>query len=368
MSSLKNHSKKIVFICPYPFNIAPGQRFRYEQYLALLTGAGYHIQIKPFLDERTFKLLYKPGHFLIKIFGILKGFIGRFIHLSAASKADFVFIFREASPIGPPVFEFILSKIFKKKIVYDFDDAIWLPNTSEENKTVSILKWHSKIKAICRWSHVVSCGNTFLCDYARKYNTNVVLNPTTIDTETLHNPDLYAPLKARQKMITIGWTGTHSTLKYLDGILPVIEALEKKLPGQFRFVIIADKRPAFSFPSFDFVAWNKATEIEDLLYFDVGLMPLSDDVWSRGKCGLKALQYMALGIPAVVSSVGVNSSIVDHGVNGYLCRNDEDWETSLTKLITNPDHGHQLGRAAREKILRYFSVESNKGNFLSLFG
>lgn len=163
----------------------------------------------------------------------------------------------------------------------------------------------------------------------------------------------------------IGWTGTHSTIKYLDILLPVIRRLEREFT--FRFMVIADKDPRLSLKSYEFRQWNKDREIEDLLEFNIGVMPLSDDPWAKGKCGFKALQYMALGIPAVVSPVGVNALIVEGGVGGYICNSEESWYGSLKKLLTQEDLRNEMGLKARKKVESFYSVESNKKNFLSLF-
>lgn len=301
-----------------------------------------------------------------KIVTVLAGFYKRLIVLTQVPQFDFVFIHREATPVGPPWFEWIVAKIFRKKIIYDFDDAIWLPATSKENLLASKLRWHTKVKSICTWSYRISCGNSFLVDYAKQFNDQTILNPTTIDTRNLHNPNLF-PSKAKYDRFVIGWTGTHSTLQYLDQIVPVIHSLEKKLPNQFEFRVIADKKPTLSLSSLRFVKWVKETEIKDLLQFDLGLMPLKDNAWTKGKCGFKALQYMALGIPSIASPVGVNANIIKHGVNGFLCNSSIEWEETIQKLIEDEHLRKQIGERAKEKIRINYSVVSNSDNFLSLF-
>jgi len=282
-----------------------------------------------------------------------------------APRYDFIFIHRECAPLGPPVFEWLLAKVLRKKIIYDFDDAIWLPNTSDENKIASALKWHGKVSDICRWSYRVSCGNAYLADYARQFNSNVVVNPTTIDTLYLHNPALYTPRQASQPVV-IGWTGTHSTLKYLQPLLPVLQRLEKKYADRIRFLVIANKAPDFALHQLTFVPWKKETEIGDLLQMDIGIMPLVDDIWAKGKCGFKALQYMALGLPAVVSPVGINTDIVDDTV-GFVADSETEWELALTRLIEDQALRRRLGEGARARVVERYSVTSNTSTFLSLF-
>ncbi len=352
---------KIYFIVPYPHGEAPSQRFRFEQYYGALTARGWSFHISPFLDHDTWHILYRPGHTASKVKGILTGFWRRCMDLIRIPAYDFVFIHREASPIGPPVFEWIIARVLGKKIIYDYDDAIWLSNTSAHNKIASGLKWHGKVASICRWSWCISCGNDYLADYARQYNDRVVINPTTIDTEHLHNQ-----VKDQHTgRIVIGWTGTHSTAQYLDHIIPILARLEQHY--DFTFMVISNRKLKAELRSLRYKHWNKESEIADLLQFNIGLMPLTDDQWAKGKCGFKALQYMSLGIPALVSPVGVNTKIVDDHVNGMICATDSDWERAIITYLSDADQRIRAGAAARQKIEAQYSVASNTPNFIALF-
>lgn len=353
-------------MCPYPYNQAPSQRFRFEQYFPQLRFHHISYTQAPFIDTYTWSILYKHGHHAAKIWGIIKGFLNRFLLLFTIPQYDFVFIHREASPVGPPVFEWIIAKVLRAKIIYDFDDAIWIPNTSKENSIASNLKANWKVKTICRWAYKVSAGNQYLCEQALMFRNgikpeNVIYNPTTVDTQLRHNQ-----LKVQQtEELVIGWTGTHSTLSYLDNIIPVIAVLQKEY--NFRFVIICNTDPKPDLTSYRFIPWKEGTEIADLLNLNIGIMPLTNDAWAEGKCGFKAIQYMALGIPALVSPVGVNKFIVDHGINGYHCITDTDWSEKLKSLLTNAGLRMQMGLKARAKIVADFSASSNEKNFIQLF-
>lgn len=355
---------KILFIAPYPFDEAPSQRFRFEQYFKSLEDSGINYDFKPFLDESAWRILYNSGNVFKKLSGILRGYTKRVRLLFAVGKYKFIFIHREAAPLGPPFIEWTLAKVLRKKIIYDFDDAIWLPNTSNSNKIASGLKNHRKVLKICKWAYRVSVGNSYLKDFAKQFNENAVLNPTTIDTESLHNKSLISDFE-NNDVFKIGWTGTHSTLKYIEPIFPVLDDLIKK--SEFKFIIISNQPPKIKRSYIEYIPWSKETEISDLAKFDIGLMPLEDDIWARGKCGFKALQYMALEIPALVSPVGVNSKIVDHGVNGFICNSPEQWHDNIKVLMANNDARKRMGIAGREKVIREYSVLSNKQNFLDLF-
>jgi glycosyltransferase involved in cell wall biosynthesis len=351
----------ILFVVPYPPGKAPSQRFRFEQYFQILKEQGWHYSLHSFLDEQTWQILYKPGHVFSKVFGILKGFIRRLLLLLQVNRFDYIFIHREATPIGPPWFEWVVAKVLKKKVIYDFDDAIWIPNTSENNKIAAGLKWHHKVGSICKWAYKVSCGNAYLQNYALQFNQNAIVNPTTIDTVHLHN-EVKNQLTPK---VVIGWTGTHSTMKYLDQVVPVLQKLETRY--SFEFCVISNKEPDFSLRSLVYKPWRKETEKADLLGFNIGLMPLEDDPWAKGKCAFKALQYMALGIPAVVSPVGMNTEVVDTGRNGFICSTPEEWHACLELLMNNQDLRIQLGREARATIEKFYAVTANRGNFLALF-
>ncbi len=352
---------KILFLMPYPHDTAASQRFRFEQYWDFLDAKGHTVEYQSFLDQPTWEILYRKGHLFQKIKGVLKGFFRRMVVLFSLRKYDFVFVHREIAPLFPPIFEFLIAKVFKKNMIFDFDDAIWLPNTSKSNILASFLKFPQKTQLICSWVHRISAGNAYLADFASQFNPNVRVNPTTLETAHRHNQ-----IKDQNsEILRIGWTGTHSTLPYLDFLIPILQKLEEKYA--FETLIICNQKPDYQLDSLRFAEWNKESEIADLLEINIGIMPLTDDIWAKGKCGFKALQYMSLGIPALASPVGVNSKIIDHAENGFLCENESDWEKYLVLLLENPVLRSEMGKKARLKVENQYSVQSNQANFLSLF-
>ena len=356
---------KILFLIPYPLKESPSQRFRFEQYFKTLQNQGFTIQCQSFLSVNNWHLFYKEGHPLLKALTLIRGTAKRVYALLIAPSCSFVFIHREASPVGPPVFEWVLAKLLRKKIIYDFDDAIWLTDRVNESTFLKAIKRRDKVNQICRLSYKVSCGNQYLADYALPFNDQIVINPTTIDCENMHNPARFEK-KKKSGTIVIGWTGSHSTLKYLLLLEPVLQKLENQF-DHVSFLVIADQLPPLRLNRLNFIKWNPDTEIEDLLKIDIGIMPLPDDEWSKGKCGFKALQYMALEIPAVISPVGVNTEIISEGVEGFLCSTDGEWLLALNKLIQDPTLRETMGKRGRKKIIDSYSISSNTSNFLSLF-
>jgi len=350
----------VLFLVPSPLGISPGQRFRFEHYLPLLTEQGITYKVSPFLSLRGRKVLYSRGRIAGKIVAMAGGFKRRLADLFTLRRYEYIYIHRWATTAGPPIFEWIIAKVFRKKIIYDFDDAIWV-NESAYNKKFLAVKFLGKVAKICKWAHVVTVGNNFLKAFAVRYSNNVVLLPTVVNTETVHG-------KMQQQEVpvpAVGWTGSFSTLIYLDSLIPVLQRLQEKI--DFTFIVIADKDPVLPLKNYQFVPWNKTTETEDLLRFHVGLMPLTDDDITRGKCGFKAIQYMALGIPALVSPVGANIEIVDDGVNGFICHTPQEWKDRILQLLSEPQLRKQLGAAARLKIEDKYSVKATSTIFLSLF-
>lgn len=353
---------KILFIVPYPPGQSPSQRFRFEQYLPLLQPEGHHYEIHSFLQESNWRLFFSRGRVIRKALTVIAASFRRVLLLARIGKFDRVFIHREVAPLGPPVFEWIVARVLKKKIIYDFDDAIWLTDRTNENSISRYLRWRHKVGSICRMSYRVSCGNSYLAGYASKYNKEVVVNPTTIDTNLRETS---TKKKSAAGRLTIGWTGSRTTLKYLEHLGPVISGLVEKYP-HVAFCVIADEPPPFHWPATEFIPWALDTEIPDLLRFDIGVMPLPDDDWSKGKCGFKALQYMALEIPTVASPVGVNVEIIHHGADGFLASTPAEWFELLERLINDEALRAELGSAGRQTVHDRYSVTSNTARFLSI--
>lgn len=356
---------KILILAPYPARKSPNQRFRFEQYLELLNEAGIEYDYQPFWSDRVWSIFYQKGHWLTKTTGLFRGLWNRLLLLFQLPEYDYIFVHREGLPVGPPAYEYIISRWWRKKIVYDFDDAIWINNYSIANKRIArFLKFHRKVPAICRYSYRISTGNEFLADFARKLNQDVVVIPTTIDTKNLHNR---LKQTRQSEKLNIGWTGTHSTLFQLAEIENQLGLLQKEI--DFDLHVICNADPQFSSVKYQYIPWQAASEIDDLLKFDIGIMPLKNTDWERGKCGFKALQYMSLGIPVVASDVGVNNEIIAHEQNGLLIppNQPELWISALKTLLLDPQLRQKLGVAGRHTVETRYSVESNKEKYIQLF-
>ncbi len=351
---------KILFIAPHRLNRSPSQRYRFEQYLDFFESNGWKWELSYLLNEEDDKIFYAPGHFWKKVLLNLKFILHRYKDLKKAKYFDVIFVQREALFLGLSYFERKFAR--KSKLVFDFDDAIWLPNVSQSNRKFVWLKNPSKVKSIIKNAHAVIVGNNYLASFARQFNVNVTVIPTTIDTEKYVVTDE----KNDKNKICIGWTGSLTTIKHFEGIIPVLKRLKEKFKDKICVRVVADETIDFNGLEVDFVKWCADTEVEDLRYIDIGLMPLPDDEWARGKCGLKALQYMALGIPAVVSPIGVNTDIVQDGVNGFVAGSDEEWIEKLSILIENFELRKKLGQEARKTVVEKYSVDANKHKYLEV--
>lgn len=342
-------------------NVAPSQRFRVEIFLPALAKAGYSFHLLSFMDQKSWDILYKPGNRFLKAWGTIKGYFRRIIHLFLSIKADYIFIHREATPLGPPIFEWLLAKVFRKRIIHEYDDAIWIPGGEEVSFKKKLLKATWKIKYIIKWSYKVAAGNVFLCDYARQYNSSVFLIPTVVDTEQGHykQRDQY-----KDNKVVVGWTGTHSTLHNLELINGVIPELKKQV--DFDFLIISNKPPKWNF-EFIYKQWELETEQDDLLKMHIGIMPLKEGPWFEGKCGFKLIQYHACGIPAIASPVGVNSLITLQGETGFIAGDHDEWKKYLKKLIADASLRSKMGEAARKHIEKNYSLHNLLPAFISLF-
>ena len=215
----------------------------------------------------------------------------------------------------------------------------------------------NKIMALC---DLVFAGNQYLAEYASRFNNQVTVIPTTIDT------DEYVRIpKNLEGPVIIGWSGSLTTIKHFELAIPFLRILKEKYGDQIEIKVIGDANYIHEELGIRGLAWKREDEVKELSTFDIGIMPLVDDEWSRGKCGLKGLQYMALEIPALMSPVGVNTEIIQRGVNGFLPESTEDWVQQISLLIENPDLRKNMGLAARETVVSNYSIDSQKKNYLN---
>jgi glycosyltransferase involved in cell wall biosynthesis len=352
---------RFLFLAVHAPNRAPGQRFRFEQYLESLRQRGIPCDYSWALGPEDAKVLYSPGNVPRKALLTARLLFKRWLETFSLGQYDLVFVQREAMFAGGPILE-LAAKKHRAKLVFDFDDAIWLADMSAFNQRFRWLKGPGKIPRVLRAADLVLAGNAFLAEYARRFNPAVQIVPTTIDT------DSYAP-RAQPRPegpVCVGWSGSFSTIRDFRLALPVLRRLRARHGDRVRFKVIGDG--SFRDDELGIVGqpWKADSEVADLQEIDIGLMPLPDNEWSRGKCGLKGLQYMALGIPTLMSPVGVNAEIITDGENGFLPRSDEEWERALSALIESAALRAQIGAAGRQRVLRGYSVQAWRDRYCDL--
>jgi glycosyltransferase involved in cell wall biosynthesis len=352
----------VLALSPVPYEGA-GCRFRIAHYIPYLRTQGIDVTVAPFYDRQFFKLVYDKRRLGRKGWLFLKQTAARLATVARAGRYDAIWIYREAFPIGPPLLEAMLHAL-RRPLLYDFDDAVFLPNTSEANRYVGALKYVRKIGRIISYCDEVIAGNEYLASYARRFNASVHVIPTSVDTQ------LFVPRSGRPSSAVpvVGWIGTPTTAAYLLPLGPMLSALSAATDFTFRVSgagaslrASASARQALTIPGvrIESPAWSLEREVELFNTCDVGVYPLPDDDWARGKCGFKAIQFMACGVPVVASPVGVNREIIEDGVNGFLADAPAEWHAKLARLLADSDLRRRMGAAARRTIEERYSLDVN---------
>lgn len=337
---------KLLVLAPSLRDTSPGSRFRIEQWLPHLEAAGVACTYAAFEDERLHEVIYTEGHHLEKARAMLSCLARRAKLLGELGGYDAVFLFEEAARLGPALLERII-RLFGLPIVYDFCDPIYLPYRSPRNPLLARLKCIGKTKTLCRLADHVLVGNEELAAFARRFNSKVTVVPITIDTATYLPKEEKTPASDPP---VIGWSGSHSTVPHLELLSGALKELARR--RRFRLEVVG--APDFRLADVDVRAraWSAETEVADLRRFDIGIMPLPDDRWTRLRSHLKIRQYMGLGLPAVVSPVGVNRELVRDGDNGLVATSPAEWVEKLERLLDDRELRSRLGRNARALIER----------------
>ncbi len=341
---------RVLALVPYPTGRVPGQRYRIEQWAPHLRRLGVDVTLAPGLSPAAYERLQRPGGLAAKAAGLLAAHARRRRELRKLGGFDVAYVYRETVPGRSDWCERQLAA--RLPFVLDFDDAIYLPAVSPANAAFAWLKDPDKAARLCRMARRVMVGNDTLAAWAASRSTAVDVVPSTIDT------DVYVPAPrdtaGAGRLPVIGWTGSATTVPYLEALGPVLERVRQQRAFELR-VIGGQPRLAPALAA-RVVPWRAETEVADLQSLDIGLMPLSDDAWSRGKCGMKALQYMALAVPPVVSPVGVNATIVRHGENGLHGTTEDQWVAALVRLLDDPPLRARLGAEARRTVEARYSA------------
>jgi glycosyltransferase involved in cell wall biosynthesis len=304
-----------------------GTRYRFPQFIPYLVGNGMEVTLQ--------KIVSSPPGFL-KMLNSLK-------------KADIVVILRK---LLPP-WEQKLIRRFAKKIVFEYDDAIMYRSSRWENQYSRTRK--ARFQDMVKICDLIIAGNQFLKAEALRYadEEKVHVIPTVVDIEK-YPPKSYV---SSHNSVLLGWLGSQGTLYYLKKLLPVFAEIGKRFPFVQLKIVCND---FFDVPGIKVIKkeWSEADEISDLQGFDIGLGPLTDDIWTRGKCGLKLIQYLAVGVPVVCSPVGANKEIVSNGEVGLWASDTREWIEKLSFLINKPELRRKMGEKGRERIEKQYSLQA----------
>ena len=341
---------------------SPSQRYRFDQYLPFLADNGFDVDYSFLISEKDDAHFYAQGQYLQKAGILSRALWRRLQEVRKAKSYDLVFVQREAFMLGTSAFERKMAA--RCPLIFDFDDAIWQQVVSAGNKKLGFLKNANKTQDIIAAATEIWAGNDYLAEFARQYNNNVRLVPTTVDSDEYNNSQ---PFWGEKEQICIGWSGSFSTVEHFRHALPALEIIKKKYGEKVAFKLIGDANYKNEALELQGIAWSRATEIQALSGIDIGIMPLPDDQWTQGKCGLKALVYMSMQIPTVLSPVGVNRQIVTNEVDGLWASRTEEWVSQLSRLIENPDLRQNLAQKARQTVISRYSVAAWQGQYLQYF-
>jgi glycosyltransferase involved in cell wall biosynthesis len=346
--------QKILFLTPSPVESA-SERYRVYQFLPYFERRGYLCVVRPFASRALHRAI-QQGQLAAKLLYTPLCYLRRMTALAEISRCAAVVVHRGIFPFPWPSAEALFLG-GKAKVIFDFDDAIHIGHQNTANAKypwIYKLKYGSGINGMLRKSGHVIAGNQTLADYAMRFNAHVSIIPTVVDLERYtYQP----PQAASEDMLTIGWVGSRSTSPYLLEVEGALRRLCEMHPGRIRFRFYGDPQRQFRLPNCESLPFSLATEIADLRRIDIGIMPLPDNDWTRGKCAFKAIQYMALGIPTVTSPVGMARELVRDEGNGLWAKTGEEWLNALHRLVCDPQLRRRLAAEARRTVEAHYSLQ-----------
>lgn len=359
---------KILFLTPLPLDCA-STRQRVHKYIPMLEKEGIECKVCPAFSRRFYRYFYngsKSKSFLYKFMSVFYEISNRIRHIFLSFRFDIVFVQKVLTSTSLRWMDRLFF-LFNKKVIYDFDDSVYMGPSSQLPGILHFLQDYEQVNKIIKKSKVVIAGNNFLKEYAARFNNSVVMIPTPMDT------DMYQVKQYPEntKEVTIGWSGSKATNFYVNYLLFVLNALGRKY-DYIKFIIISNSTSNIKLEEFkdikvEFYPWKLENLIKDLHKIDIGVMPLIYNEWNLGKCGGKILQYMACGIPLVCSPVGANKDIVSEGINGFFADTDREWIGKLSCLIENAELRTKIGKEGRRTVEETYSNVVNAPKLKNIF-
>lgn len=353
-------NKRILFIASHRPDRAPGQRYRFEMFRDVLERQGMETELSYLLDASDDALLYAPGNYWGKFRIARNSRAIRRRDLRRIEDADLVVIIREALMTRSTFFEEAVARS-GVPMLFDFDDAIWIRDMSAANRRLGFLKDPDKIRRILPLCQGVTAGNDFLAAFARKFNDDVYTVPSTVDSDRLF------PLPRPDRPITIGWSGSQTTIRHFDAIGPVLRRLKEHYGDRIRLVTIGARSSLADTLGIDYMPWEAERENELHNALDIGLMPLPDSAWAQGKCAMKLLLYMAMGIPSVAANVGVNADVLGNATCGLLTQSENDWFSAVVRLVEDTELRKSMGQRARKRLVDHYSKHAWGSRYVEIY-
>ena len=349
---------KILFLQPYPTGQAAGQRFKVEQAYEFLEKAGHQVTINSFFDISTWNILYKKKYLIKKFFNILYLWAKRLRFILSIRKYDVVYVFMWVTPRGYPFAEWWV-RTFSKKLIVDIDDEVY--KTNDLNFFSSFMSCKPKSKYLVQKANTVlhnSPSSAIECKNLNEFSNSIHV-PCSFDMSRYKKK-----LHSKKDLVTLGWTGTFSSIAYLKMLEPVLKELY--CLKKFNITLITNFDYQISGLDLQVIPWHKDSEIEDLLNFDIGIYPVFFDDWSKSKGGLKVQQYMSMGIPSVSTNHGAATTYINHGVTGFLAENNQDWKKYLLNLMNDFELRTTMGQSSRDFAEKNFSIDSSMANYYKI--
>jgi len=350
---------KILFLTRYPIEGA-SSRYRVYQYIDELEKLGAQSNVSSFMGKCMYQLVFSPGSKFRKLAYAFFATLNRFFIVLFAWRYDVIVMQRELLPFGPPMLERLI-RLMNIPMVFDYDDALFVHKDSKFNKIASMLRRPEKTVEIFSLVDAVSAGNQYLTDVAKPYCENSFCVEVAEDTDRI-------PLRSYRssEKIVIGWLGSKSTEKYLELIKPVLEKLFSA-HDHLHMKVVGGGEFQLDTAEVEHVEWSLESEIEQLLSFDIGLMPLPLEDWSEGKSGGKARTYMAAGVVPVCTGIGYNLELIDPVRTGYLVKTEDEWFVALDVLIQSSELREKIGTSARQDVIKRFSVAGQARKLKDIF-
>ena len=351
----------MLVICPYPPGVAAGQRLKFEQYYDDWRAAGWEVDVAPFMDLGLWRVLFERGHVGEKSLGVAKGYARRARDLFRLGSYDLVYCHMFVTPLGTAMAERV-TRALARKLVYDVEDNVMAHvdgfdrfGRDHPNRLLRFLRGPGKYRFLVREADHVVTSSPALNERCKTINRHAGATyiSSSVDADRFRPANRYSNDVV---VVTIGWTGTFSSRPYLDLLRGVLQKLAAE--RHFRLRVIGNFDYELPGVDLDVVRWTAEREIEDLQAIDIGLYPLPADEWVSGKSGLKAIQYMMMGIPCVATDVGTTPLIIRHDENGLLVRTEEEWLEALKKLLDDADLRRRLGEAARRDASAKYSTKA----------